>query len=544
MDVDEYDGIVIGAGQHGLVLASYLAKAGLRIALLERRMQYGGGLSTEQVTLPGFYHNLHSVNHFSVTSTPWFEDLQVGARVQYLEPKYEFAQPHRDGSALVFSRDIDETVASIARFSKPDAATFREWNARAEEMTRRVFLTERFAEPLTEAHRADILGRSAIGREFLALTERQPGDAINELFENERVKVLFMFKLSLFGTVLQETLGTTSPIGSLIRAFDLGTGYEMAKGGSWNLARGLMETFIAAGGTFINQAHVQQITVDGGRATGVVLSDGREIIAREFVASTVDVQQTFTEMLDNQALPEKFRQQIDRFHNTDWTLFGVHLALKQPPLYSSAKFEPNVNRALKYNIGSESVEELERAHAEVQAGHVPAQIQFGAGALTQLDPSQAPPGAHTAYAWHVVPFEPDGDPEKLNGIRETLTDSILAKWREYAPNMTPDNILGRYTYTAYEYSREIINMKRGDIFMGALNSQQVMHNHFGYRTPVAGLYMAGSATHPNGGISGGSGYIAAGLIARDIGATLWWTPRDAQKELLALADNTVAAESV
>jgi len=532
------DGIVIGAGQHGLVLASYLAKAGLKIALVERRLNYGGGLMTEEVTLPGFYHNLHSINHFSVTSTPWFQDLQLDVKVPYIEPRFEFAQPHRDGSALLFSRNIDETVASIARFSKKDAQTFREWNSKAEELTKRIFLAERFSEPLSEARRADILGQSSLGRDFLALTQLQPGDAIADLFEDERVKVLFLFKLSLFGTVLQEALGQTSPIGSLIRAFDLATGYELCQGGSWNLARGLMETFIAAGGIFINQAHVERITVDGGRATGVLLRGGREIKAGQFVASTVDVEQTFTDMIDQADLPNPFKEKVGEFHNTDWTLFGLHLALREPPRYAAAEFDANVNRALKYNIGSESIEGLERAHAEVQAGHMPTEIQFGAGSLTQLDPTQAPPGYHTAYAWHVVPFEPDGDPEKLNEIREEFADAILDKWREYAPNLTEDNILARHTYTAYEYSRELINMKRGDIFMGALTSQQVMHNHFGYRTPIEGLYMAGSATHPNGGISGGSGYIAAGLIAKDISAQLWWKPRDASAELLALADGS------
>src|SRR5690348_2307098 len=108
-----YDGIVIGAGQHGLILSAYLAKAGLKIALVERRMQYGGGLMTDERTLPGFKHNLHSINHFSITSTPWFTDLDLDERgVEYIEPRYEFAQPHADGTALVFSRNIDETAAN------------------------------------------------------------------------------------------------------------------------------------------------------------------------------------------------------------------------------------------------------------------------------------------------------------------------------------------------------------------------------------------------------------------------------------------------
>src|SRR6202451_2150926 len=93
-----YDVIVIGAGQHGLVLGSYLAKAGLKILLVERRLAYGGGLMTTEATRPGFYHNLHSINHFHITATPWFKDLQLADRVTYITPRYELGQPHLDGS--------------------------------------------------------------------------------------------------------------------------------------------------------------------------------------------------------------------------------------------------------------------------------------------------------------------------------------------------------------------------------------------------------------------------------------------------------------
>src|ERR1051326_4154431 len=133
-----YDGIIIGAGHHGLVLGSYLAKAGLDILLVDRRLAYGGGLNTTEATLPGFYHNLHSINHFHITENPWFKDLGLAARVSYITPRYEFGQAHADGTALVLGRDLDETVANIARFSKKDAATFRDWNAQAEEMTARI----------------------------------------------------------------------------------------------------------------------------------------------------------------------------------------------------------------------------------------------------------------------------------------------------------------------------------------------------------------------------------------------------------------------
>ena len=153
-----YDGIIIGAGHHGLVLGCYLAKAGLRILLVDRRLQYGGGLTTKEVTAPGFYHNLHSINHFHISETPWFKDLGLEDRVTYITPRYEFGQAHADGTALVFGRDREETIANVARFSQKDAATFREWNRRAEEITARILMPERYAEPLPQAEREALAG--------------------------------------------------------------------------------------------------------------------------------------------------------------------------------------------------------------------------------------------------------------------------------------------------------------------------------------------------------------------------------------------------
>src|SRR5262244_551888 len=298
-----YDGIIIGAGHHGLILGSYLARAGLNILLVDRRLTYGGGLCTREVTLPGFYHNLHSINHFHISEAPWFKDLNLDERVSYVTPRYEFGQAHHDGSALVLGRDLEETVANIARFSARDAATFREWNARAEAITAKILIPERFAEPLPQREREELLSRTAMGRDFLAVSRRQPLDVVRELFENEHVQLLMLFKISLFGTWLTDTLSKTSPMGSAIRAFDLQTGYQLCQGGSFNLARGLMETFIAAGGTFAPQTAIDRIVLEGGRATGITLTDGRTVGARKFVASTIDVHQTFDDLIGRAQLP-------------------------------------------------------------------------------------------------------------------------------------------------------------------------------------------------------------------------------------------------
>jgi phytoene dehydrogenase-like protein len=529
-----YDGIIIGAGHHGLILGSYLAKAGLSVLLVERRLTYGGGLATEEATEPGFYHNLHSINHFHISETPWFQDLGLDDKVTYITPRYEFGQAHRDGTALVLGRELEETVANIARFSARDAATFREWNRRAEAITAKVLIPERFSEPLSQREREELLSRTAMGRDFLAVTRRQPLDLVRELFENEHVQLLMLFKISLFGTWLTDTLDA-SPMGSVIRAFDLQTGYQLCQGGSFNLARGLMETFIAAGGTYQPQARIDRIVVEGGRATGIALADGRTVRARQFVASAIDVHQTFDGLIGRHQLPAEFRRKLDGFKYTPWTLFGLHLALHESPRFTAESHDPNLARALKWSVGADTMEELFSAHQDVAAGRIPKLVQFGAGPLSVIDPTQAPPGKHTNYAWHVMPLEPDIGGQSYEAFKQEFAEKIIETWARYCPNMTRRNIIAQHVYAAPEYTRELVNMREGDIFMGAFNADQVMYNHFGYRTPLPNLYLAGSPCHPGGAISGGAGYIAAGLIARDLGLKTWWQPWDARAALQGLA---------
>ena len=518
----QFDAIIIGAGHHGLILGTYMAKAGLKVLLTERRLMYGGGLCTTEATLPGFYHNLHSINHFHISHTPWYQDLQLSESVPYITPRYEFGQAHSDDSALVFGRDLEETLVNIARFSKKDAATFRDWNRKAERITEQIFLPERYSEPLSAHERESLLANSELGRDFLRVCARQPFELVDELFENEQVKLLFLFKVSLFGTWLTDTLNKTSPMGSVIRAFDLQTGYQLCKGGSFNLARGLMERFIQAGGTFWNQCETERIILENGRAVGVTFTDGRSARASSFVASTVDVHQTFENFIGRDQLPQSLLNQLEGFKYTGWTLFGLHLALNESPQFKAAAFDPNIQLTQKWSIGAETIADLTSAFDDVKNNRVPKIIQFGSGPLSALDPTLAPPGKHATYAWHVMPLDPDLGGASYDDWKEDFADQILETWARYCPNMTPDNILGRHIYTAREYTRELVNMRHGDIFMGALSADQVMDRHFGYRTAIPGLYMVGSAAHPGGAISGGAGYIGAGVIADDLGLKPWW----------------------
>ena len=135
-----------------------------------------------------------------------------------------------------------------------------------------------------------------------------------------------------------------------------------------------------------------------------------------------------------------------------------------------------------------------------------------------------------------MPRHPDLGGRTAEQFKEEFADAILDTWARYCPNMTKKNVIGRYIYTADDYTAEFPNMRNGDIFMGAFNAEQVMYNHFGYRTPIKNLYLAGSSGHPGGAISGGAGYITAGIVARDLGLKLWWKPADAAQALSGLSE--------
>ena len=237
-----------------------------------------------------------------------------------------------------------------------------------------------------------------------------------------------------------------------------------------------------------------------------MLADGRTVRARQFVASTMDVHQTFEKMIGRAQLPAAFLEKLDRFQYTDWTLFGLHLALHEAPRFAAATFDPNINRTLKWSIGAETMEDLDSPRSRTsKRSRVPRIVQFGSGPLSVIDPTQAPPGKHTTYCWHVMPFEPELGGQNYEDFKREFAEKIIETFARYCPNLTRRNIIGQYVYTAKEYTAELTNMRHGDIFMGAFNAEQVMYNHFGYRTPIPNLYMAGSAGHPGGAISGGCG---------------------------------------
>ena len=415
-----YDGIVIGAGHHGLILASYLASAGLDILLVERRLTYGGGLCTREVTLPGFYHNLHSINHFHITETPWFKDLGLDERVTYITPRYEFGQAHRDGigaGARTRSRGVGRQYRALLQERRADLP-------RLESQGREDHARDLPARALRRAAAAGRARGAACAHRARARIPRRGATAsrstwCGELFENEHVQLLFLFKVSLFGTWLTDTLSKTSPMGSVIRAFDLESGYQLCQGGSFNLARGLMETFIAAGGTFQPQVDIERIVIENG-------TRDRHRACRRPHGARAAVRGLDPRRASDLREPDRARavaggvpQEARRFPiHASGSLFGLHLALNESPRFAAEKFDPNINRALKWSRSAPRPWRTCSPRIRTcMAGRVPTIVQFGSGPLSLLDPTQAPPGKHTTYCWHVMPLDPDIGGAELRGLQ-------------------------------------------------------------------------------------------------------------------------------
>ena len=257
--------------------------------------------------------------------------------------------------------------------------------------------------------------------------------------------------------------------------------------------------------------------------------DGGEIVrARKAVVSAIDLPQTFAELLDPQALPVGLAQRVARFKLDEFSLFGVHLALREPPHYAAAAFDPDIDRALKVAIGFETTADFAAMWHQIRQGQLPEPPRLYACCPTVHDPSQAPAGRHTALCWAPAPYElSDGGAEAWDRVAEPYADRCIEAWRARAPNLTEDNILARAILSPLDVHRKLSSMPRGGVFHGRMTYDQIeafrpLPELSNGRTPIPGLYLGGASIHPGGGILGACGYIAAGTLLADLDIEPWW----------------------
>ncbi|RJP68046.1 MAG: NAD(P)/FAD-dependent oxidoreductase [Candidatus Abyssobacteria bacterium SURF_17] len=522
-----FDAVIIGAGHNGLALGCYLAKSGWSVGIFEKRHEEGGGLCTEELTRPGFLHNVHSNYHTLVGVSPVYDDLNLFAHgLKYVHPPVQMGSVFSDGTALTIHKDMSKTYAAMARFSQKDADTWMRLYEEVKGFLDLLVGTLMFAPPinLNEITNALTVWGVEDKSEFLRARLRSMtiNDFLNQHFENEKIKTMLAFHAAV--------CAYSNDVRGLAISFPLLAGkidnWQCCIGGSHKLAHALWWTLLADGGVVYPASPVVKILTKNERAVGVKLQDGTEVEARKLVASNVDVEQTFLRFLDGDIRNKLFVDNVKDCKHKDWTLFSVHLAMNEPPQYLAADFDPDINQAWVMNAGYETLADLNDDFTRIRRGEL-VDPKLNCAVNSLFDPTDAPPGKYTGLLRQFAPFQLNGSEDEWDRVKVEYSERCIRKWREYAPNLDEDAIIAYAPYTPKEISDRLVNMVRGDWMLGDISPDNLLSERpfralSQYRTPVKALYMCGSTQHPHGYITFAPAYNALQVIADDYGIDKWW----------------------
>jgi phytoene dehydrogenase-like protein len=520
-----YDVIVIGGGHNGLTTATYLARAGRKVLVLERRHVLGGAAVTEEV-FPGFRFSVCSYV-VSLLRPEIIRELDLPRHGLEILPLDGTFTPMPNGDYLWRVNDHAKTRREIARHSAVDAEAYDEYGRAMVEMGR-------FVKPILGMLPPDPMSLDPRGLKQLwfllkrfqqlprddqynqiQLMTMSAADFLDQWFETDVLKAT-MSASGIIGTFL----GVRSPgtayvllhhyMGEIDGAF---RSWGLARGGTGAISNAIASAARAAGVEIRSEAEVARILVRGNRAEGVVLKNGDEIAA-SLVASSVDPRLTFMRFIDKSQLPDDFLEDVGRYKFRGSSA-KVNLALEALPEFTCL---PGAGAHLRGAISiSPSLDYMERAYDDAKYGRFSRRPYMDIVIPSLTDPSVAPPGKHVMSCF--VQYAPYHLAEGTwDEQREAFGDTVVDTIGQYAPNLK-SIIKHRQVVTPLDLEREW-GLSEGNIFQGELTLEQLFFlrpapGWAQYRTPVNSLYMCGSATHPGGGIMGAPGRNAAMKILAD-----------------------------
>jgi phytoene dehydrogenase-like protein len=523
--ISRYDAIVIGGGHNGLVHAAYLARAGKKVLVLERRHVVGGAAVTEEI-FPGFKFSVCSYV-VSLLRPEIIRDLDLPRHGLEILPLDGTFTPMPNGDYLWRVNDHARTRREIARHSPLDAEAYEEYGTAMAEQGKFVKPILGMTPPDPSRLGPDVLRKLMfLGRRFRQLPEPDQYNQV-QLMTMSAVDFLDQW----FETdVLKATMSASGIIGTFLGVRSPGTAYVLLHHymgeidgafRSWGFSRGgtgAISNAIAAaarefGAEIRTQAPIARILVKNGRATGVALQNGDEFEAR-VISSSVDPRLTFVRMIEPGHLPEEFLEQVQHYKFRG-SSGKVNLALDALPDF---KCLPGTGPHLRGAISiSPSVDYMERAYDEAKYGRYSRRPYIDCVIPSLTDPSVAPPGKHVMSCF--VQYAPYHLKEgSWDEQREAFGDTVIETLAEHAPNIR--NIIhGRQVLTPLDLEREF-GLSEGNIFQGELSLEQLFFlrpvpGWARYRTPLRGLYLCGSAAHPGGGIMGAPGRLAALEVLKD-----------------------------
>jgi phytoene dehydrogenase-like protein len=523
-----HNAIIIGGGHNGLVTAFYLARAGLRPLVLERRQVIGGAAVTEEFH-PGF--KCPTLAHAGGPLRPEvLRDLRLERHgLEMIPPQASIAGISADNRPLALLSDVSKCAAAISAFSKKDAEEFVEFHRVLRRLAEVIGpVMDETPPSIDEPSKGDLWNLLKAGRRVRGLGERDMyrlmrwlpmpvADLTGEWFETEILRAVVAAR-AIFGTYLgPASLGSSAVL--LLRAASdphpAGSA-SVARGGAGALTQAMAAAAAAAGAEIRTGAEVASIAMKDGAATGVVLASGEEISA-DLVVSNADPRRTFLNLVGPGHLDPSFVVKM-RNYRCSGCVAKVNLALDGVPNFTALQSLGDASALSgRIHIGP-TLEYLERAFDDAKYGSMSSRPILEVAVPSVADSSLAPPGKHVMSVYvQFAPFKlKSGD---WNTQREALGDAVVKTLAEYAPEL-PGRILHRQVITPQDLE-ETFGLTGGHIFHGELSLDQLftMRPLLGwarYRTPLAGLYLCGSGTHPGSGLTGASGRNAAREILKDL----------------------------
>ncbi len=521
----KYDAIVIGGGHNGLVTASYLARAGKRVLVLEKRDRVGGATVTEEV-YPGFKFSVFSYVT-SLLRPEILEELELAKHGLHLLPLDGTFTPLPDGNSLARWHDSGKTQQELSRFSPRDASRYEAFGLHMHHMGRTVrdLMMMRPPEPASFKP-ADIAGMVCLGRHFRALGSERISDLYRLMTASSADYLDRWFE----SDPLKATMSASGIIGTMLSPRSPGSAYVLLHhymgeidgvSRSWGFARGGMGAVSGAlasaarslGAEIRTGAGIASILHRKGRATGVALDSGEELGA-SYVASSLDPRQTFLNLLDPRALPGPFVAGVRKYRFRG-SSGKVNLALSELPDFTCRPGDgPHLRGSISISPG---MDYLERAYDDAKYGRFSRRPYMDILIPSTIDPTMAPPGKHVLSIF--VQYAPyhlrESSWEKQ---RDAFGDAVIDTLSEYAPNLK-SAILHRQVLSPWDME-QMIGLTEGNIFHGELSLDQLFFlrpvaGWAQYRTPLKRLYLCGSGAHPGGGVMGAPGKLAATEMLKD-----------------------------
>lgn len=518
----EWDVILVGAGQNNLALGTYLGLAGLKTVICESRLENGGRLFSEEITLPGYWHNTLAYFQDNRDVSPVWNELDwvEGHHAEFVSPPVISSLLLADGKSVSHHQSLDATVMSVEKLSTNDAESWRQTHDRYRNLIRNYLIPYYCRPPGKNGKLSQVLEADPAAVDFKRLSAMTPEEVVDELFENDAIKALVLSQMAIPRGVGIDYQGGGVEVLKMIAGDEKP---ELARGGSHSIAQVLQRAYVRNGGQIRAVHHVEKILVENGRATGVRLRDGREWKARLAVISNVDPYSTFIEMVGEDKLSNDFVEKIKAIQLDEFSYFQVHLALKAPVRYALHEAnDSSVREAMNVNIGPQKPSDLQEMWKEIRAGEFPSYLCLHISCPTQFDPLQAPTGKHTATVFMPVPFQLKGKKaEDWVKLKNGFMDKVLGKWRKYATNLTDENIQMKVALDPFYLSGRWQNMRRGSVWVarkipGQMGENRPIPELAHYQTPIERLYQVGVATHPADAVIAGSGRNAWQIIREDL----------------------------